>query len=210
MRLPPIDIIIPFHGRADLFSLLFTSIRRVQGELKELDCAIIAVNDSPGDQSVRENLVREANGLDGMLECTVLENEVNQGFVRSANRALRETIRRGHDALLLNSDTVLFPGAVSEIRRVAYLDSTIGFVSPRSNNASLCSLPHQHEYNSLPPDESFAIYDVLARRLPDHHYVPTGVGFCLYIKLPVLERVSLNESVSLTRHTPQVITKRTI
>ena len=194
-----IDIIVPFR-RPDLVSPLFTSIHRLRPELEELDCAIIVVNDSPDDRGLKEELVRETGRLDGIQECTILENQVNEGFVRSANRALRETIRRGHDAILLNSDTVLFPGAVSEMQRVAYLDPAIGFVSPRSNNATLCSLPHQHEYSSLPPEESFAVYSVLAGYLPDYHYVPTGVGFCLYIKLPVLEQVGILDDIySLVR-----------
>ena len=186
-----VDIIVPFHKHPEIVFPLFASIRRLQSELRDLDCTIIAVNDSPDDVELKQALIGEASRLDGILECTILENEANEGYVRSANRALRETIGRGHDAILLNSDTVLFPRAVSEMQRVAYLDPAIGFVSPRSNNATLCSLPHQHEYNSLPSAESFAIYSVLAGYLPDHHYVPTGVGFCLYIKLSVLEQVGI-------------------
>jgi GT2 family glycosyltransferase len=194
---PPraIDIIVPFYKRPDLVSPLFASIHRLGPELEKLGCAIIAVNDSPDDLGLKEELAREAQRLAGIRECTILENQANEGFVRSANRALRETIRRGHDAILLNSDTVLFPGAVSEMQRVAYLDPAIGFVSPRSNNATLCSLPHQREYSSLPPEEAFAIYSALAGCLPDYHYVPTGVGFCLYIKLPVLEQVGILDDI---------------
>ena len=189
------QIIVPFYRRPDLVSPLFTSIHRLRPELEELDCAIIVVNDSPDDRGLKEELARETDRLDGIRECTILENQANEGFVRSANRALRETVKRGRDAILLNSDTVLFPGAVSEMRRVAYLDPAIGFVSPRSNNATLCSLPHQHEYSSLPPEESFAIYSALAGYLPDYHYVPTGVGFCLYIKLPVLEQIGIFDEI---------------
>ena len=190
-----IDIIVPFYKRPDLVSRLFTSIHRLHHELAELRCALIVVNDSPEEQGLKEELARAVRRLDGNIECLVLENQTNEGFVRSANRALRETIRRRHDAIILNSDTVLFPGAIAEMRRAAYLDPAIGFVSPRSNHATLCSLPHQLEYSSLPPEEAFAVYRSLAHYFPDHHYVPTGVGFCLYIKCSVLEAAGIFDEI---------------
>jgi GT2 family glycosyltransferase len=194
-RARAIDIIVPFYRRPDLVGPLFTSIHRVRDEMEKLHCSILAVNDSPEDRALREALAREAGRLEGILECTVLENPVNEGFVRSANRALREAIRRRHDAVLLNSDTVLFPEALREMRRVAYLDPAIGFVCPRSNNATICSLPHQREYSTLPAEEAHGLYSVLSRYLPDYHYVPTGVGFCLYLKLDVLEEVGIFDEV---------------
>ena len=82
----------------------------------------------------------------GPLE--LLDNETNRGFVQSVNRAACTAIQRRRDVVLLNSDTVVFPGALREIAYVAYLDPMIGFVSPRSNNATICLLPRQTQFRS--------------------------------------------------------------
>jgi GT2 family glycosyltransferase len=190
-----IDIIVPFYKRADLVAPLFASIHRLSRELQPLQCSIVAINDSPDDLDLHKALAAAANRTTEVLPCMILANATNGGFVRSANRGLRQALERGHDAILLNSDTVLFDDAVHEMQRVAYLDPAIGFVCPRSNNATLCSFPHQPEYNGLPAEESFARFRLLARYLPDRHYIPTGVGFCLYIKFSVLQEVGLLDEI---------------
>ena len=52
------------------------------------------------------------------------------------NVAIAEAVQTGCDLLLLNSDTRLVPGALTEMIRVACLDAMTGFVNPRSNNAN--------------------------------------------------------------------------
>ena len=65
---------------------------------------------------------------------------------------------------------------------VAYADPQIAFVSPRSNNASLCSLPHVHGGVLPTQAEAHARWELLSRTLPAYHFVPTAVGFYLYVK----------------------------
>jgi len=195
----PVDLIIPFYRNANLVSPLFESLQQtpVRDELSRLHCSLILINDSPGDEQLNECLARAVAGTGALLPCELLENEQNLGFVRSANRGLQLAVDRKHDAIILNSDTLVYPGALVEMREVARLDPMIGFVSPRSNNATICSLPHQDQYQNLAPAESHRIFSQLSKYLPRFHFVPVGVGFCLFIRWEVLTEFGLfDESYS--------------
>jgi GT2 family glycosyltransferase/glycosyltransferase involved in cell wall biosynthesis len=196
-RKRPIDIVVPFYRNANLVPALIQSLAQVpvRNELARLGCSLIAVNDSPDDSELNERLRRAVADVEAFLPCQLLENEQNLGFVGSVNRALQITVNNEHDAIILNSDTIVCPGAFSEICSVAYMDPMIGFVSPRSNNASLCSLPHQDQYKKLCPAESNEMFTELSQYLPQFHFVPVGVGFCLFIKCEVLREFGLLDGV---------------
>lgn len=182
-----LDIIVPFYRNAALVTPLFESFQEVQEELRALACTIVAVNDSPDDAELEQALTRAMDELSLLVPCRLIRNERNLGFVRSINTAARQSVAARHDVLLLNSDTVVFPGALREIRKVATCDPLIGFVSPRSNNATICSFPAQQEFQHINPGESHAIFRQICGYLPEFHLVPTAVGFCLFIKLEVLD-----------------------
>ncbi len=183
--LPPADIIIPFYRNARLVEPLFRSLANVATELNEALCTVVAVNDSPEDLDLQLVLRQAVECMARLVPARLIENECNLGFVRSVNAGAAASLAARHDIVLLNSDTVVFPAALSEMRRVAYLDPMIGFVSPRSNNAAICSLPHQSNFRNVAPEAAYANFLTLMRHLPDFHFVPTAVGFCLYIKARV-------------------------
>jgi GT2 family glycosyltransferase len=184
---PPIDLIIPFYRTANLVSTLVESLQRVGAELERLRCSVVLINDSPDDLDLQACLPGAVRELSSLVPCELVTNPCNLGFIASANLALRRALEQRHDVILLNSDTIVSRGALAELQRVAYLDPMTGFVSPRSNNASLCSLPLQEELRKLGPAESHALFLEISRFLPDSHFVPTGVGFCMFIKREILE-----------------------
>lgn len=182
-----LDIVIPFYRNAHLISPLCDSLVSISEELEALSAVIVAVNDSPGDPELRAALRDARDRADGRARFTILENPENLGFVRSINRGVREAVARRRDVLLLNSDTIVFPGAIRELAAVAYGDPMIGFVSPRSNNATICSLPHQPEFRQVAPPDAHAIFRELSPRLPRFHFLPTAIGFCLYVKCAIFD-----------------------
>jgi GT2 family glycosyltransferase len=186
----PIDIVVLFYRNPDLVNRVFSSLSRCDSELAKLECRIIAVNDSPDDDELCGAL-QDAPGMLAQTPVSVKANARNLGFVRSANRVMARAVKDNHDVLLLNSDTVVFPGAVAEIVRVAKRDETIGFVSPRSNNADICNLPHQQAYRSLDAEEAHTAFLRLAPYLAEYQIVPTAGGFCLLIKCQVLKQCGL-------------------
>ncbi len=181
----PTDIIIPFYRQPSLVKGLFDSLLRVGSELAGAECRVIAINDSPDDGELKIRLRQAVAELAAVVPCRVIENDRNLGFARSVNRAAAESVTDRHDVILLNSDTIVFPGAITEVQRVASLDPMIGFVSPRSNNATICSLPTQSEFRKLTPEQSYSNFQELSGYLPEYHYVPVGVGFCLFIKFQI-------------------------
>jgi GT2 family glycosyltransferase len=187
----PIDIIIPVYRNPAVLDSLLDSISGIREELNGLGCSIIAINDSPDDPEVSAVLSRASANLSACIPFEIVTNPENLGFVRSANRGLQIALERRHDVLLLNSDTLLFPGAVAEMRRVADLDPMIGFVSPRTNNATICSLPGESQSRNAEPAEAYAKFCKLLPRLPEYHLIPTAVGFCLFVKLEMIEEFGL-------------------
>ena len=156
---------------------------------------MIAINDSPDDGELKPLLRQAASDLSAIVPCRVIENVRNIGFGQSVNGAASESVAQRHDVILLNSDTIVFPGAIAEMQRVANLDPMIGFVSPRSNNATICSFPQQPEFQKLSPEQSYAVFRELSGYLPDYHYVPIAVGFCLFIKFQILDEFGLLDEI---------------
>ena len=183
----PIDIVIPFYKSADLALALLDSLEKLTPELARLRCSIIAISDSPLDHDLQACLPDAIHKLSASVSCELIVNPRNLGFVASANLGLERAVVRRHDVILLNSDTVVTEGAFTEMQRVAYVDPMTGFVSPRSNNASLCSLPLQKEFRKLGFEKSRELFLELSRFLPASHFVPTAVGFCLFIKHHILD-----------------------
>ncbi len=186
-----IDVIIPFYRNDDLVGPLCDSLVACAAELRDLNAAVVVINDSPGHEPLAQALQAACTRLGADLPVSLLTNEANIGFVRSCNRGLSRAANAKRHALLLNSDTIVFPGAFREMTRVADLDPMIGFVSPRSNNATIASLPVQVEFRHQSPAEAFASFRRLSAHLPEFHYVPTGVGFCLLVKQAILQEFGL-------------------
>lgn len=191
----PIDIIIPFYRQPSLVKSLFESLHRVSEELKATGCQVIAINDSPDDGELKDRLRQAVADLAAVVPCRLIENLQNIGFGRSVNGAASDSVANRRDVILLNSDTILFPGAIAELQRVAYLDPMIGFISPRSNNATICSFPAGSEFQKLPPEQAFSIFRELSGYLPEFHYVPVAVGFCLYIKFQIMDEFGLMDEI---------------
>ena len=191
----PIDIIVPFYRQPGLVKTLFDSLHRVHDELLETGCEIIAINDSPEDDELKALLRQAVENLAQSVPCRLIENSQNLGFGRCVNGAADSSVKNRHDVLLLNSDTIVFPGAIREMQRVAGLDPMIGFVSPRSNNATICSFPPQPEFHQLSPEESYAVFRELSGYLPEYHYVPVAVGFCLLIKFQIMDEFGLMDEI---------------
>ncbi len=179
----PLDIIVPVYRNADLTRACLESILAHWGEIAERRPRLVLINDSPDDAEVAKVLARCSAGR---ADVVLMANDENLGFVQTVNRGLEPARRNGHDVLLVNSDTVTFPGTLSELLRATEADEQIGFASPRSNNASLCSLPHFHGGMPATPEEAHRRWQQLSATLPPWHFVPTTVGFYMFIAHAVL------------------------
>lgn len=181
----PVDIIVPvYRGLADtqlcINSVLASSFKSAY--------RLIVINDASPEPEVTQWL-REKAAQDSRV--TLLENPENMGFVGTVNRGM--ALSTSHDVLLLNSDTEVANDWLDRIRRAAYSDQKVASVTPFSNNATICSYPRFCEGNALPAGYSTARLDALCAQTNPGAVVdvPTGVGFCMYIRRDCLAQVGL-------------------
>ena len=181
----PVDVIVPvYKGLADT--------RRCIESVLASDCRtpwrLILINDASPEPEITQYL-REVAPTDERI--TLLENEANLGFVGTVNRGM--ALSADNDVLLLNSDTEVANDWLDRIRAAAYGDQRVASVTPFSNNATICSYPRFCQDNDLPDGWDTARLDALfARTNPGQVVdVPTGVGFCMYIRRAALAEVGL-------------------
>lgn len=119
----------------------------------------------------------------------LLRNESNLGFAAAVNKAL--ALRARGDALLLNADALLPPGAVDRLCALSRAEPGIGAVTPFSNNGELTSYPVRNAANPMPSAAEIAALDARARAVNGDALVdiPNGIGFCLYVTEACLDAV---------------------
>ena len=181
-----IDLIIPVYKNHEMTGTCVESLLSNIHEIADRDARLILINDSPDDLEVSKLLSSLAEKFRFVM---VISNERNLGFVKSVNKGLEIATRDKRDVILVNSDTETFPGTLAELVIAVELDTQIGFACPRSNNASLCTIPHlPHPFGGRIPSpiEAHAHWLRLRDLLPDVTFVPTAVGFYLYIRHSVL------------------------
>lgn len=124
-------------------------------------------------------------------EFLLYRNEVNKGFVETAN--LGFALAEGLDLIILNSDTEVANDWVDRMLWHAYSRPEVGTVTPFSNNATICSFPHFPSGSELPEGLSVTEIDQVfatanrGRQLD----LPTGHGFCMFIKRACLSETGV-------------------
>lgn len=124
-------------------------------------------------------------------------NPENLGFVRTCNRAVFELDRSGNDVLLLNSDTILSAGALEELLRVLYLSPWHGAVCPRSNDATIATIPffQRNRYGKRDSERSREVHAHIAASLPEYTVTPVAIGFCFLVRRAVVDEYGLFDEV---------------
>lgn len=181
----PVDIIVPVYRGLDDTWLCVES---VLASTCRTDWQLVVINDASPEPEVTAWL-RDKAAQEPRI--TLLENGENLGFVGTVNRGM--ALNPTHDVLLLNSDTEVANDWLDRLRRAAYSDRRVASVTPFSNNATICSYPRFCEANALPPGMSTASLDALCARTNAGAAIdiPTGVGFCMYIRRDSLDAVGL-------------------
>ena len=145
---------------------------------------LILINDNSSDDRIRPYL--EEQKKDNVI---VIHNESNKGFSNNINLGMSQSQER--DVILLNSDTIVTKNWVEKMVACAYSDSSIGTVTPLSNNATLCSVPNFCEENTLPEGMSVdqmanIVEECSLRKYPR---ITVANGFCMYIKREVINTI---------------------
>lgn len=183
------DIIIPIYNAYDCLSPCIDSvIKNTEFNGNKL----ILINDKSTDKRVDKLLKKyEKNNKDIVL----LENEENLGFVKTVNKGMKYS---NNDVLLLNSDTEVTKNWLKKITKCAYSSDDVATVTPLSNNATLASVPVPYVPNDIPEGYTLDSMAELVEKCSLHAYpeIPTGHGFCLFIKREALDKVGYFDEIN--------------
>ncbi len=175
-------VIVPVHNALEALDACLASLDRTLPP----GAAVLLADDASPDPRIAPLL----DGWAGRtrLAARVVRRPRNLGFPGNCNAAFAET--GDSDVVLLNSDTVATPGWLAQLARCAAADPRIATATPWSNNAEICSFPRFCEDNPAPSDaDAGAIADAAASLPGEYPDLPTGVGFCLFIRRAALRQL---------------------
>ncbi|MDX1016515.1 glycosyltransferase [Sinorhizobium medicae] len=174
-------IIVPVFNAPDCVDRCLSSIKANTNVAHRL----IVIDDGSTDPAI-ETLLHVSSWPSNV---EIVRHSENRGYTQSINEGIGLAGRS--DVILLNSDTEVPPRWVQNLVAAANSSEEIGTVTALSDNAGAFSAPVANRPNDLPTGAPFdriarAITQDSRRRYPR---VPTGNGFCLYIKRACLDDV---------------------
>jgi GT2 family glycosyltransferase/glycosyltransferase involved in cell wall biosynthesis len=180
----PVTVVVPIHNAVD-------DLRRcVESVLAHTagDYRLVLIDDASPDPAIGEYFAALARRP--LPHLTLLKNERNLGFTGTANRGMASA---PGDVVLLNSDTVVTAGWLDALARCAAADPRIGTITPFSNNAEICSFPRFCADNPWPDgaDPEPVRAALAGAAVPTYPDLPTGVGFCLYVRRALIDAIGL-------------------
>jgi GT2 family glycosyltransferase len=182
--LETVDVLIPVYKGLDDTIRCLNSLYATKYSNKTV-MRIIVINDVSPDSKLTETL--RTHSKQGLIQ--LIERPFNVGFVGTINTGL--SVESNNDVLLLNADTCVAGNWLDRLRNAANSSADIGTVTPITNNGELLSYPFPMQSNEMPSNEQAMLLDDLFSKLGSEipHVIPTGVGFCLYIKREVLKQL---------------------
>jgi GT2 family glycosyltransferase len=176
-----VAIVVPIYDSPQWVQRCIAAVLRwTQGPAR-----LILIDDASSDPDIVPLLAQYS----GRQRITVRRNPHNLGYTRTTNLGIE--LAGGADVVLLNSDTEVGPRWLDRLRLTAYADAGIGTVTAVSDNAGAFSVPELEQYCPIPPRWSLpqaqrALLQHTGGCLPE---LPTGNGFCLFVKRAMLDRV---------------------
>lgn len=178
-----VAIVVPVYNAAAAVAVCLGSvIAQTRGAAR-----LIVIDDASPDPDIAPLLARY-RGRPGI---TVLANERNLGFTATANRGIAEAGRS--DVVLLNADTEVAAHWLAGLRRAAWAGADTASATAVSDNAGAFSVPELEHENSFPDKWTFTDAARAVRQHAGSAYprLPTGNGFCLYLKRTVLDAIGV-------------------
>ena len=179
-QMAPLLIVMPVYSGVDETQAAIRSVL----DVAPANTKFVVVDDASPEPTLKKWLVEMAS-KDKII---LFKHTKNLGFCAAANTGFAQS--NGYDVLLLNSDILMPKGAIETLQQVAYSDPSIGTVTPFSNEATICSYPNFGTGNSMPNLAATNLINHIARATNDTSCVeiPTGVGFCMYIRHDCLSK----------------------
>ena len=189
---PVVDVVVPVYGgHAETLRCL----HRVLSAPQRTPYRLVVIDDCSPDAALGAALERLAER--GFVE--LHRTPENLGFLGACNLGM--ALHAERDVVLLNSDTQVFGDWLDRLRAsvVGWVD--VATATPFSNNAEICSYPAfcRDNWSKLGTDD--AELDRLAATVNQGATfdIPTGVGFCMYIRRACLDQIGVFDQASFGR-----------
>lgn len=177
-----VHVVVPVYAGLDTTMACIESLLASENATPVV---ITVVYDAGPERALLDWLSRRAR--DGSFDLVV--NPANLGFVRTCNEAMARHPEL--DVLLLNSDTIVPKRFLDRLRDAALRSDDVGTVTPFSNAATICTYPILCEEH--PPPDAAELERIASRcellNRGESVDLPSGHGFCLYVKRSLLEAV---------------------
>jgi GT2 family glycosyltransferase len=184
-----IDVIVPIFNAPDDVSICLDALVQHTPAFAR----IWLVDDASSDPRIAPML--SAFKSKAHLAVEILVNPKNLGFVGSVNRGIGAV--KG-DVLLLNSDAIVTAGWLNAIAAAAESVPNAASITPWSNNAEICSFPNFCINNVVPSDLN-PVAQACAEITPQYPELPTGVGFCMFMRQSAIRRFGVFDGATFGR-----------
>ncbi|TDR89289.1 glycosyltransferase [Enterovirga rhinocerotis] len=188
----PVCVIVPIHNAVDQVADCLASVV-AHSDLPGL--RLLLLDDNSSDPAM--GILLDAYG--GRENVDLHRNPETLGFSDTVNRGV--ALAGEADVVILNSDTVVSPRWLQNLRAAAYSDRRIATATPMSDNAGAFSVPEPGRVNRLPAGVDRDAYARLLTQQSElvYPHVPTGHGFCLYVKRAAIRDVGTFDAASFPR-----------
>ncbi len=189
-RRPGVAVIVPVY--AGLEETL-ACLESVLATTDPADTELIVIDDASPDRALKAVL----KDLAVARRITLVVNAENRGYPHAVNRGLERN--EGRDVVLLNADAEVYGDWLQRLRRAAYSSPQIATVTPFSNHGSMMSYPSATDADV---ERDLGVeFDTRFRRLNAGRTIdlPSGAGFCLYIKGACVDQIGLLDEDSFGR-----------
>lgn len=184
-----INIVVPVYGDIDSLSENVEALVNLYSRNSKIK--VYFIDDNGPDSDLITRMIQ--NKIKGLERFYYFKNDKNLGFVKNCNNAVDNIINKGGDVLLLNSDAVVTQGSIEEMHKVLYSSKNIAAVCPRSNAATIFSIPVNNA--SLDAEQSYILFKKIKSKLPKYYISPIAHGFCMLIKREVINKYGLFDEV---------------
>lgn len=192
-RSPQCTVIVPIFNAYDELKSCLVSI---ENHIDLSANRVLLINDCSTDPRIAP-LMREYACRAGFH---LIINKKNVGYTGTINIGIRWAGE--DDILLLNSDTIVTSGFLDGLQRTAFHRGKVGTVTAMSDNAGAFSFPISNKPNPKPKDVSYDEHaaSILIQTVGcEPVEVPTGSGFCMYIRRALFNAIGFFDEETFPR-----------
>lgn len=169
-----ISVIIPVYKDIQVTKTCIDSVLKFRNIERD---RVIIINDASPEHGMGDFL----SAYLSQSNIEIITSHANLGFIGAVNSGMRQA-PAGH-MVLLNSDTVLHSDIFSAFVKISERDTSIGTITPISNNATIFTYPHPASPTPKLEDITWSEVTKFLEKRNGYQTVrvPSGHGFCLFI-----------------------------